>query len=99
MNSGFAIRSSTHGGSGKFLNFFAGSQATWTAGSIVPITVEVTAHHMGHYEFRVCDQVIDSSMSNPDACLNKWVLQRATPEEAGFTDCQPGDQRAAACHP
>jgi len=63
----------------------------------VPITVEVTAHHMGHYEFRVCDQVVDSSMSNPDACLNKWVLERATPEEAaaafGFSACSSGDTR------
>lgn len=82
-------------GSGKFLNYYAGSQETWTAGSVVPITVRVTAHHMGHYEFRICDQKLDSSVSNPDACLNKWVMERASPEEAGFTDCQPGDQRPA----
>jgi len=82
-------------GSGKFLDYFAGSQATWVAGSIVPITVTVTAHHMGHYEFRVCDQVINSALSDHDACLNKWVLEVATPEEAGFRDCQPGDQRPA----
>jgi len=60
----------------------------------MPITVRVTAHHMGHYEFRICDEVIDGSLSDPDACLNRWVLERATPEEAGFTDCQPGDDRA-----
>lgn len=83
------------GGSGKFANFFAGPQATWSAGSIVPITIRVTAHHRGHYEFRICDQVIKGGMSNPEACLNKWVLERATPEEAGFTDCEPGDDRPA----
>lgn len=81
------------GSSGKFLDYYAGPQATWTAGSIVPITVHVTAHHRGHYEMRVCDQVLNSSVADPDACLNKWVLERASPEEAGFTDCQPGDQR------
>lgn len=77
------------------LNFYAGPQATWTAGSIVPIEVLITAHHRGHYEFRICDQVLNSRVANPDACLNKWVLERATPEEAGFRDCRPGDQRAA----
>jgi len=80
-------------GSSKFLNYYAGSQETWTAGSVVPITIRVTAHHMGHYEFRICDRKLDSSMSNPNACLNRWVMERATPEEAGFPECQPGDQR------
>eukprot|EP00928_Gymnodinium_smaydae_P042881 TRINITY_DN2883_c0_g1_i1.p1 TRINITY_DN2883_c0_g1~~TRINITY_DN2883_c0_g1_i1.p1 ORF type:complete len:415 (-),score=45.92 TRINITY_DN2883_c0_g1_i1:267-1511(-) len=86
------------GPSGKFLNYFAGSQAQWTAGSIVPVTITVTAHHRGHYEMRVCDQVLNSDVADPDACLNKWVLERASPEEAGFTDCVPGDERAA-CEP
>lgn len=82
-------------GDASSLDFYAGPQVTWTAGSIVPIEVVITAHHRGHYEFRICDQVLNSNVANPDACLDKWVLERATPEEAGFTDCQPGDQRAA----
>lgn len=85
-------------GDSSSLDFFAGPQAEWTAGSIVPITVVVTAHHMGHYEFRVCDQVLNSSVADADACLNKWVLERATPEEAaaafGLTPpCSRGDSR------
>jgi len=82
-------------GSSKFLDYYAGPQATWQAGSVVPITITVTAHHRGHYEIRVCDRQLNSSVSNPDDCLNKWVLERATPEEAGITDCQPGDSRPA----
>lgn len=82
-------------GSNAYLNRFVGPQATWSAGTIVPVTVVVTAHHRGHYEFRVCDTTLNSNVADPDACLNKWVLERATPEEAGFTDCQPGDQRPA----
>jgi len=84
-------------GDSSSLNFYAGPQATWTAGSIVPIEVTVTAHHMGHYEFRVCDELLDASTPDPDKCLNKWVLERATPEEAaeafGFSACSSGDTR------
>ncbi|CAK0849472.1 unnamed protein product [Prorocentrum cordatum] len=84
-------------GDSSSLNFFAGSQATWTAGSIVPITVVVTAHHMGHYEFRICDARLDGSTSDPEGCLNRWVLERATPGEVtaafGLGACAPGDDR------
>jgi len=86
-------------GDSSSLNFFAGPQATWTAGGIVPITVVVTAHHMGHYEFRVCDTVLNSSVADADGCLNRWVLQRAAPEEAAAAfpalgaPCSPGDVR------
>jgi len=83
------------GPSGKFLDYYAGPQAKWVAGSIVAITIQVTAHHMGHYEFRVCDQVLNSSVKDPGACLDKWLLTRATPEEAKVVNCQPGDERAA----
>lgn len=82
-------------GDASSLDFFGGSQETWFAGSIVPVTIVVTAHHRGHYEMRICDQVLSSSISDPNACLNKWVLERASPEEAGFFDCQPGDERPA----
>jgi hypothetical protein len=60
--------------------------------------VKVTAHHKGHYEFSVCDQVITSALSNPQACLDKHILERATANEAGVTDCALGDRRAA-CQP
>jgi len=83
-------------GDSSSLNFYAGPQATWTAGSIVPITVVVTAHHMGHYEFRVCDETLNGATSDPEGCLNKWVLERATPEEVsaafGFGACARGDE-------
>eukprot|EP00440_Ansanella_granifera_P029948 gb/GFBE01032535.1/.p1 GENE.gb/GFBE01032535.1/~~gb/GFBE01032535.1/.p1 ORF type:complete len:187 (+),score=35.66 gb/GFBE01032535.1/:1-561(+) len=85
-------------GQTAYLNSYQGPAATWQAGTIVPITVQVTAHHKGHWELRMCDQTINSSMSDPEACLNKWKLQRASAQEVGVMDCVPNDQRAV-CQP
>jgi len=85
-------------GEQETLNNYRGPQETWTARSIVPIKVLITAHHKGHYELRICDQIINSSMSDPEACLNKWKLQRASAAEVGVTNCQQNDQRPV-CQP
>ncbi|CAE8592306.1 unnamed protein product [Polarella glacialis] len=81
-----------------YLNFYQGTVATWTAGAVVEVQVKVTAHHKGHYQFSICDQVLNSSVQNPQACLDKWILSRASPEEAGLTDCAGGDKRSG-CQP
>eukprot|EP00930_Biecheleria_cincta_P020329 TRINITY_DN1530_c0_g1_i2.p1 TRINITY_DN1530_c0_g1~~TRINITY_DN1530_c0_g1_i2.p1 ORF type:complete len:311 (-),score=54.44 TRINITY_DN1530_c0_g1_i2:233-1165(-) len=44
---------------------------------------------------RICDKVLNSNVADPEVCLNQWILERASPEEAGFTDCKPGDQEPA----
>jgi len=75
-------------------------QATYTAGTIVELQVRVTAHHKGHYEFRVCDKALDASKladaAEGQACLDKWVLHRAPPaadcKANGPADCQPIDE-------
>merc|ERR1712050_354876 len=38
------------------------------------------------------------SAQSAQACLDTWVLERASPEEAGLTDCVMGDKRPA-CQP
>lgn len=82
----------------NYVGYYNGPVVTWEEGNIVEVDVKVTAHHKGHYEFSICDQVITNTLSNPQACLDKHILERATSEEAGVTDCQPGDKRAA-CQP
>eukprot|EP00929_Paragymnodinium_shiwhaense_P039153 TRINITY_DN2058_c0_g2_i1.p1 TRINITY_DN2058_c0_g2~~TRINITY_DN2058_c0_g2_i1.p1 ORF type:complete len:412 (+),score=41.66 TRINITY_DN2058_c0_g2_i1:74-1237(+) len=77
---------------------YKGPVVTWREGAVVEVTVAVTAHHKGHYEFSICDQVITSSLANPQACLDQHILERASAAEAGIMDCQPGDRRAA-CQP
>merc|ERR1712183_287561 len=56
--------------------------------------------HKGHYEFSLCDHVLNGTIpeQSAQACLDKWVLERASPEEAGVTDCVTNDKRPA-CHP
>eukprot|EP00929_Paragymnodinium_shiwhaense_P043807 TRINITY_DN224_c0_g1_i4.p1 TRINITY_DN224_c0_g1~~TRINITY_DN224_c0_g1_i4.p1 ORF type:complete len:402 (-),score=76.78 TRINITY_DN224_c0_g1_i4:2-1147(-) len=81
-----------------YLNFYNGPVETWTEGSIVPVEVRVTAHHKGHYEFSICDQVIRGGLSNAQECLDKHILQRVSAEEAGVMDCKPGDERGV-CQP
>lgn len=81
-----------------YLNYFTGTVAEWTAGTIVPVTVKVTAHHKGHFEFSICDQRINSNTPTPQACLDKFILNRASPQEAGLSDCGLNDLRAA-CQP
>eukprot|EP00440_Ansanella_granifera_P007511 gb/GFBE01008132.1/.p1 GENE.gb/GFBE01008132.1/~~gb/GFBE01008132.1/.p1 ORF type:complete len:430 (+),score=72.85 gb/GFBE01008132.1/:1-1290(+) len=82
----------------NYLNFYTGPVKTWTAGTVVEVEVKITAHHKGHFEFSVCDEVLDGSVSNPQGCLDKWILRRASPEEAGLTNCLTGDRRSG-CQP
>eukprot|EP00933_Yihiella_yeosuensis_P057003 TRINITY_DN564_c0_g1_i1.p1 TRINITY_DN564_c0_g1~~TRINITY_DN564_c0_g1_i1.p1 ORF type:complete len:579 (+),score=91.86 TRINITY_DN564_c0_g1_i1:72-1808(+) len=81
-----------------YLNFYDGPKKTWNAGSIEKVVVTITAHHKGHFEMSICDQVLDDSVRNPQDCLDKWILERASPEEAGFRDCQANDKRGG-CQP
>eukprot|EP00931_Biecheleriopsis_adriatica_P086540 TRINITY_DN61189_c0_g1_i1.p1 TRINITY_DN61189_c0_g1~~TRINITY_DN61189_c0_g1_i1.p1 ORF type:complete len:398 (+),score=42.26 TRINITY_DN61189_c0_g1_i1:46-1239(+) len=81
-----------------YVNFYRGSMKTWTAGTVVPIEVKITAHHKGHFEVSVCDRVITSAVTDAQACLDNWILERASPEEAGLTNCQPNDSRGG-CQP
>ena len=82
-------------GGSDYLNFYNGPVVTWQQGGIVEIEVKITAHHKGHFEFSICDQVITSALSNPQACLDTHILERATAIEAGVTTCAQGDKRAA----
>eukprot|EP00929_Paragymnodinium_shiwhaense_P052441 TRINITY_DN2626_c0_g2_i2.p1 TRINITY_DN2626_c0_g2~~TRINITY_DN2626_c0_g2_i2.p1 ORF type:complete len:449 (-),score=58.89 TRINITY_DN2626_c0_g2_i2:151-1497(-) len=77
-------------------------QRTYKAGDIVEFRIAVTAHHKGHYEFRICDMALDgtkfSSAEEGQACLNKWVLERAPVDPACSAhhknaDCQPIDEK------
>merc|ERR1719491_1858149 len=86
-------------GKSNFLDF-AGPVTTLTAGSLVQVEIKVTAHHKGHFQFRLCDRAIDSSLgglSGEEACLNEHILERARPEEI-HSDCQPNDKRGD-CQP
>lgn len=66
-------------------------QRTYTAGEEVEFSIKVNAHHMGHYEFRMCEKALDgktlASREEGQACLNTWLLERAPPLES----CQPND--------
>jgi len=80
------------------LNFAQGPVTTLTAGEIAEFRVKITAHHMGFFEFRICEQHLDGSVVNPEACLNQRRLQRAAPASDCVVndvrgDCQPVDTR------
>merc|ERR1711959_432204 len=69
---------------------------TYIAGSIVTFEVGISTHHMGHFEFRICDRVLDKSLASAEegqACLNQWTLHRAPRSDycgGSFEgDCQP----------
>eukprot|EP00929_Paragymnodinium_shiwhaense_P099144 TRINITY_DN606_c0_g4_i1.p1 TRINITY_DN606_c0_g4~~TRINITY_DN606_c0_g4_i1.p1 ORF type:complete len:414 (-),score=45.09 TRINITY_DN606_c0_g4_i1:341-1582(-) len=85
-------------GNSGFTNSPTAPSVTWREGSIVEITVTVTAHHKGHYEVSICDETITASTSNAQGCLDKHILERASAEEVGITDCR-GDDRRGACQP
>jgi len=78
-------------------------KSVYKAGQVVEFEVHVNAHHMGHYEFRICDHGIDGRESNFTAasgqrCLDKWVLKRAPlhescTESSSDPDCQPIDPK------
>ena len=73
-------------------------QMTYGAGAVVEFQVAVSTHHQGHYEFRICDKPLDaeslSSAAEGQACLDKWLLQRAPP----LADCVVNDPRGD-CQP
>jgi cell division septation protein DedD len=75
-----------------------GPQKTYSSGSIVEFRIAVTAHHQGHYEFRVCNRTLDTvnfaSAAEGQACLNSVVLERAAP----LSDCVVNDPRGD-CQP
>jgi len=77
-------------------------QRTYVAGSVVEFKVGVSTHHWGHYEFRICDRVLDQSLESAAAgqeCLNTWLLERA-PRSASCGETFEGDcQRINPQHP
>ena len=58
----------------------------------------MSTHHLGHYEFRICDQALDvsslSSAAEGQRCLDQWLLERAPP----LADCVVNDPRGD-CQP
>merc|ERR1719188_2622897 len=50
------------------------------SGSKVTFAVDVTAHHKGHFQFRLCDKTINSGVDG-NACFDKFPLQRVRPSE------------------
>jgi len=69
-------------------------QRTYIAGDVVEFHIGVSTHHKGHYEFRICDKAVSGqtfgTREEGQACLDKWVLERAPPRD----DCQPNDPDA-----
>ncbi|CAE8714141.1 unnamed protein product, partial [Polarella glacialis] len=72
--------------------------ATYRPGDIAEFHVSVSAHHKGHYEFRVCNRALDGrsllDAAEGQACLDSWLLERAPPA----ADCIPDDSRGD-CQP
>jgi len=77
-------------------------QATYTAGEIVEFVIGISTHHMGHYEFKLCNKTISgstlSSRAEGQACLDAHTLERAPLDPScspnnGVADCQPIDPR------
>merc|ERR550532_3149283 len=82
-------------GNDKFLEWTDGPVTTLKAGEMVEFNIIVTAHHKGHFMFRLCDKVIDANLGDLQAhedCLNEHILQRVRPTER-HDDCQPNDMR------
>lgn len=87
-------------GKDKFLDFDGPVTTLQEVGGRVKFTVKMTAHHMGHFQFRLCDKVITSSLdgfANEEACLSEHILERVRPEEV-HTDCVANDTRGD-CQP
>lgn len=81
----------------NYLGSSDGPVEALTAGNVVQFEVMITAHHRGHFEFRVCDQPLDQNTKAPLACLDTWVLHRVPPNET-YSNCKPNDQRGD-CQP
>merc|ERR1719195_2144453 len=87
-------------GRDSFLNYGDGPVTPLTVGQRVQFEIRVTAHHKGHFQFRLCNQTISSAMGGPvaeEACLNEHILQRVHPEDVHL-DCEPNDARGD-CQP
>lgn len=87
-------------GRDNFLNYASGPVTPFTAGQRVEFEIKVTAHHKGHFQFRLCDQTISSAvgdLADQENCLNEHVLERVRPAEI-HSDCQPNDSRGD-CQP
>merc|ERR1712151_618938 len=68
-------------------------KATLTAGGAVDILVAVNAHHQGHFEVRICNEVLShdnfASEKEGQRCPDKFLLERADPP----SDCLVNDER------
>merc|ERR1719296_156136 len=87
-------------GQSKWLNLADGPVTELTAGQRVKFEIKVTAHHKGHFVFRLCDRTISGALGGMDgeeSCLNQHVLERVRPEEM-FSDCKANDKRGD-CQP
>jgi len=66
-------------------------QRTYTAGEVVEFVIAISTHHMGHYEFKLCNRTISgdtlASRAEGQACLDAHVLLRAPLD----SNCQPND--------
>merc|ERR1719454_121208 len=63
-------------------------RATYTGGQVAEFQHEITAHHFGHIEMRICNETVGND------CANQWTLIRAEPP----ADCVPNDSRTD-CQP
>jgi len=87
-------------GNKKFLNEDAGPVTTLKAGQMVEFDIRLTAHHMGHFMFRLCNKPLNSAtggLQAEEACLNENILKRARPEDV-HSDCSQNDERGD-CQP
>jgi len=79
-------------------------QRTYRAGDLVTFKVAVSAHHMGHYEFRICDRNMNAdtiaSAAEGQECLNKVLLKKAPRNAQHCGNDYTGDcQRDNPKHP
>ena len=82
------------GQSPQYLDIFAGTPETYTAGQNIDVHVVVTAHQTGHFEYHVCDRRLNSAMSgaNQHTCIDNWPLLRVDPSES-YNDGEADDER------
>lgn len=75
-------------------------QRAYMAGQEVTFKITISTHHMGHYEFRLCNRSLDGSTlesaQEGQDCLDQVLLQRAPPASTCSPndpdpDCQPLD--------
>lgn len=82
------------GSSSNFLDSLAGPRTSFSPGEEVEFSVQVTAHHMGYFEFSICDRHLDSSVADAQSCLDSHRLVRVGPA----ADCVANDARGD-CQP